>query len=375
MKVIIYNRLLFRFIFVNIFSFIKRFFVFNASIYNTIVFLPLLTVLTPVISKKSLIFVLIFSFILLITGNIIYYDKFLIYFLLLLAIPMFRKVNFEKLLTTSFVFFVIVSLYGISQKIFGYSPIEINWIKSGLSFADKREFLASNDIRPFSTFASMPEFTLFIGIYLYFFTTKKKYVFLLFSLIMLYIAGSRGMIISTLVAYFFTFFLKKYTKKYLLLSFITSSALFLFLTFIFPIFFGSTEINSRMFAYGTFNGRIELIARVIDKATPVSLITGLDIKDLSLSNTFDNLYLMLIAHFGIFGGIYFLFFFINQKIDKKNFYFLIIFLSYGFYADMVFSYYLMFLFFFAIYSYSELINNTNNINQEGKSLKNGYIIT
>lgn len=348
----------FRFILVNVFSFIKRFFAFNATIYNTIVFIPLFTVLSPRLSKKSLIFVGFFTIVLFFTGNIDAYGHFLMYFLLLIAIPMFRRVSFEQLLTRSFVFFVIVCLYGLSQKMFGYSAIEINWIRSGLSFADEREFI-SDDIRPFSTFASMPEFTLFIATYIYFFATKQKRLLLVLSFVMLYIAGSRGVLISTLLAYFFTFFVKRYNARFLFLSFLASLVLFLFLAFIFPILFGSAETTSRMLAYGTFNGRIELLNKVLNQSSLSFLLTGLDLHGLDLENTFDNLYFMLIAHFGVFGGLFFLLFFLKEKIDKKNFYFFTIFLGYGFYADMVFSYYLMFLFFFAIYSYSDLLKGTN----------------
>ncbi|TKC13071.1 hypothetical protein FA048_05495 [Pedobacter polaris] len=359
----------FRFILVNIFSFIKRFFAFNATIYNTIVFIPLLTVLTIRISKKALFFVFFFSILLLITGNIDAYGKFIMYFLLLLAIPMFKQTSFEGLLNKSFYFFILVSLYGISQKLFGYSSVEINWIQSGLSFADEREFI-SNDIRPFSTFASMPEFTFFIAIYLYHFSVQKKKLLILFSFMMLYLAGSRGVFISTLVAYFFVFIWGKSNRKYLILSFFTSLLLFLFLVFIFPIFFSSDQASSRMLAYGTFNGRVEFLDKVLSNGSISNLFTGLDLTVLDLENTFDNLYFMLIAHFGIFGAIYFLYFFLKQKINRKNFYFLTIFLGYGFYADMVFSYYLMFLVFFAVYSYSDLINEDNNINKTLDTISN-----
>ena len=356
----------FRFILVNVFSFIKRFFAFSAGIYNAIVFIPLLTVLTPKISKSSLFFVLVFSIVLLITGNIESYGAFIMYFLLLIAIPMFKSVGFEVLLKRSMPFFIIVCLYGISQKIFGYTPIEINWIRSGLSFADEREFIGGGEVRPFSTFASMPEFTLFIAIYLYYFKTQQKNWYLFFAFIMLYIAGSRGVFISTLIPYCFTFVIKRYNGWYLFLSFFASLTVFLCLVFVFPILFNSTEETTRMLAYGTFNGRVELLNRVLDSSSISYLFTGLDIKGMGFEDTFDNLYFMLIAHFGIFGGLYFLLFFLKQKIDRKNFYFLGIFLGYGFYADMIFSYYLMFLFFFAIYSYSNFIVGIN-LNQIGKA--------
>ena len=341
----------FRFILVNVFSFIKRFFSFKAILYKVVVFIPLLTVITPRISRKSLIFVIIFSFILILTGNIEIYVYYIMYFLLLLAIPMFKKVSFEILLSRLIIFFLIVSFYGISQKYFGYSFVEMNWLRSGLSFADEKAFFI-RDIRPFSTFASMPEFTLFISVFLYFFTIKHKYSLIIFSFIMLYIAGSRGVIISTLIAFFFTFIFKKYTNKYLLFSFFTSLSVFIFLIFIYPYISNYIVSNSRMFVYGTFNWRIELLNRILEKSSLLSMITGIKGASFNSRVTYDNLYLMLITNFGIFGGIYFLFFFIRQNLDKKKFYFLSIFLGYGFYADMVNSYYLMFLFFFAIYSNS-----------------------
>ena len=86
--------MLFRYILVNIFSFIKRFFAFNTTIYNAIVLIPIFTVFTSKISKRSLGFVFLFSVVILISGNIKLFGQFGLYFLLLLAIPMFKKVNF-----------------------------------------------------------------------------------------------------------------------------------------------------------------------------------------------------------------------------------------------------------------------------------------
>ena len=355
--------MLFRYILVNSFSFIKRFFAFNATLYNTIVFIPIFTVFTSTISKRSLSFVFLFSLVILFSGNLKSFVQFGLYFLLLLAIPMFKKVNFEQLIQKSFLFFILVSFYGISQKLFGYTSVEINWIMSGLSFAEERALIASDDIRPFSTFASMPEFTLFISIYLYYFKTKGKMLLLLFSFIMLYIAGSRGIFVSVIIAYTLVFILKKYKKKHLWISFLASLTIFLFLIFLFPLLFSEQEFNSRMLAYGTFNGRIELLTKILDLTTPSSILTGVNLSNLNIESTFDNMYFMLVANFGIFGALYFILFFLKQKIDRKSFYFSTIFLGYGFYADIVFSYYLMFLFFFAIYSYSSIIVEENNQNE------------
>ena len=264
---------------------------------------------------------------------------------------MFRRASFEKIMNRAIPIFIIVSLYGVAQKYLGYTSVELKWMQSGLSFAEENAFLAMSEIRPFSTFASIPEFTLFIALFIYYFATKKKYALLLFSLFMLYIAGSRGVIISTFIACFFTFFVKKHNTKYVWLSFFISFVIFLFLIFIYPLLFGGIEDNSRILVYGTFNGRIETLKLVLERANLSSIFIGMNIKGLeNIEYAFDNYYFMLIANFGIFGCIYFIHFFVKQKINRKNFYFFIIFLGYGFYADMVFSYYLMFLFFFALYS-------------------------
>ena len=354
----------FRFILVNVFSFIKRFFAFNATIYNAIVFIPLFTVLSTRISKRAIFFIIIISLLLLLRGNIGTFVQFLLYFMLLLSVPMFKKVEFEKLLNRSFIFFIIVCLYGISQKLFGYTAIEINWIRSGLSFAEERAFIASNDIRPFSTFASMPEFTLFIAVFLYHFKIKQKKWLLLFAFIMLYISGSRGMLVATLTAYVFTFIFRMYKRQHLIFSFFASLLIFIFLVFLFPIVFDASAESSRMLAYGSFNGRIELLKSMLDKSSLLSLFLGVDLSGMGVENSFDNLYFLLIANFGLFGGLYFLLFLINQKINRKSFYFLSIFLGYGFYADMIFSYYLMFLFFFAMYSRSTVIESRVNLEHD-----------
>lgn len=347
--------MLLRYIIVNTFSFIKRFFSFNATLYNAIIVIPVFALLTPTISKRSLNFVFLFSLVILFSGNIKSFGQFGLYFLMLLAVPMFKRANFEQIIQRSFLFFVLVSLYGIYQKIFGYTSVEINWIMSGLSFAEERAFIATDDIRPFSTFASMPEFTLFISIYLYYFKTKGKTLLLSFSFVMLYIAGSRGVFVAVVTAYAFVFVLKKYKRKHLWMSFLASLTIFFFLIFLFPLLFNTTDYNSRMLAYGTFNGRIELLTKILDVTSPSSILTGVNLSDLNIDSTFDNMYFMLVANFGVFGALYFILFFLKQKIDRKSFYFITIFLGYGFYADMVFSYYLMFLFFFAMYSNSTMI--------------------
>lgn len=343
----------FRFIIVNTFSLIKRVLSFNPYIYNIIVFIPFLTVLTRKISRKSIVFVIIFTIIIIITGNLSLYRYLLPYLALLLAVPMFRSINFERFLSKFSIFYLAVSIYGILQNIFGYAGFELSWLKSGLSTVSESALLNSPDIRPFSTFASIPEFTFFISIFLYLYSIKHQYFLVIFSFLMLYIAGSRGIIISVLIAYFFTFVVKKYNYKFLIYSFISAIGMYVFLLYIYPILSFSFDNNSRIFVYGTFFSRVLLLKSIIENSSITTILFGMDISTLPNGITFDNIYLMLITSFGIGGTLYFLWFLTNTEINKKSFFFLSIFLGYGLYADMVFSYYLMFLFFLSIFSTSK----------------------
>jgi len=343
-----------RFFIVNFFSFVKRLFASKVVLYNVIIFLPLLTVFTSTISKRSLKFVLLFTLVILITGNAAVYHHFIPFFLLLIALPMFGNTDFDKLICFFIPFFLLVSIYGIYQKIFGYSRFEIEWIKSGISIANEEGYFTGKNIRPFSTFASIPEFTLFIAIYVYYSFANRKFVLLFFSIFMLFVAGSRGVIVATLISLLVIFVFKKATyKKKLVISFCLSLVVYLSLIYLFPLLLFENNTSSRMLVYGTFNGRIENLALFSENLSIINLLFGSFGTSLD-SITSDNLYFTLLSRFGLFSGIYFLYFLIKGNDSHKSFFFISIFIGYGFYADMIFSYYLMFLFFFGIYSKSHL---------------------
>ena len=173
---------------------------------------------------------------------------------------------------------------------------------------------------------------------------------------MLFIAGSRGVIVATLISLLLILFFKKTTfKKKMLISFCLSLVVYLSLIYLFPLLLFVNDSSSRMLVYGTFNGRIENLYLFSENMSIINFLFG----SYSDSITSDNLYFTLFSRFGIFSGIYFLSFLIKGNDNHKSFFFLSIFIGYGFYADMIFSYYLMFLFFLAIYSKSYLSSKNN----------------
>jgi len=340
-----------RLLILSLFSFVKRILYFSPQLYNIIVFLPLLTVFNSEASKKSLRFVLIFFLIIIATGNISLFFSFLPICMLFIYKPSFENYSFEATLKKLIYLYVALSLYGIYQLFFGFTSFENSWINSGLGMIGSENFNIEKSIRPFSTFAGVPEFTFFCALFAYYFYIKKKKTLLLTSIIMLMISGSRGIIASTIIAFTVIYFLKNNSyKKMLIKGFLLSLIIFIGLIFIYPLIFQfSYDSSSRVLVYGTFNGRIFNWIELLDKSSYLNFLFG-NINSTYTELTTDNLYLNLILKLGIFGFIYFYSFFLNIKLNEKSVYFLTIFLVYSFYADVIFSYYMMFPFFFAIYS-------------------------
>lgn len=341
----------FRIFIITIFSFVKRMLYFNPFLYSILIYIPLFTVINSNVSKKSLKFVIIFSLLILITGNIGIFFNFIPLFLLMIFKSNFENYSFETTLSKLIYLYVLVCLYGLYQSFFGYSSFELGWLSSDLGIVGSDNLINERNIRPFSTFAGIPEFSFFCAIFAYLFYTQKRKVFFMSSIVMLIVSGSRGVIVSTLIAFVVIYFFKKNTHKIKLLKgFFLSIIFFLSLVFIYPLYFLlSYESSGRTLVYGTFNGRIVNWLELIEKSDYLNFIIG-NYNFTYLDLTTDNLYLNLILKFGIFGLIYFFSFFRNIKLNEKSVFFLTIFLGYCFYADVIFSFYIMFPFFFAFYS-------------------------
>ena len=340
-----------RLIIISIFSFVKRLFFVFPDLYGIIIYLPLLTVFNTKNSKKSLFFVLFFVLIIVATGNLLFIVDFIPLILLLIFKPSFESYKFDAILSKLIPLYIILSLYGIYQFIFGFNSFEQGWINSNLGTVGAENFNTDKTIRPFSTFAGIPEFTFFCALFSYYFYTEKKNTLFLISIVILILSGSRGVIISTIVAFAIIYFLKNNSYiKMLFKGFLLSILIFVSLIFVYPLIFQfSYDSTSRILVYGTFNGRILNWLELFNKSSYLNFLFG-NFNSIYTELTTDNLYLNLVSKLGIFGSIYFYSFFRKIKLNEKSVFFLTIFLGYSFYADVIFSYYLMFPLFFAIYS-------------------------
>ena len=201
-----------KYIYINVFSLVKRLFVYYPNIYSSIKFIPVLIIYNRYISKSGLLNIFILSSILFISGNkdIVYY--FLPFFCFILFKNQFRKVSFDTLISKTKFLLVLSIIYGLIQYIFGYLPFEMKWLMSDLSIVNDENLISNRNIRPFSIFASIPEFTLFCSIYVIYFFYNKNYIWLFISLIGFYISGTRGLIISTFLSYIVVYSFSNYNN-------------------------------------------------------------------------------------------------------------------------------------------------------------------
>lgn len=351
-----------RFLIINFFSFIKRIFSIYPFFYSAIKFIPILFLFYRKISKKgTILFIIILIIMYLNIGKIEL--LFLPSLLIFVFLPLFYKVSYEYVLRKLIWFFYLSALYAIYQKFFGYTFIELNWIKSGVSIVSEKGLLFK-DIRPFSFFSGIPEYTFFNVLYAYYFFINKKYKSLIFSIIMIVIAGSRGVMLSAIISFLFLIVFKKRYWYHMIIAFLFGLLIYIFLFFVLGNLLKEIESisESRILVFGTF------AARVISALSYMSSLSNLDdilfgIKEYSDVKVFDNFYIFLHVKIGLLGLIIFYGFFLKKRYSRKEFFFTIIFYIYSFYADVLMSMYFSFLLFFAIYSKGkdELGKNINFI--------------
>ncbi len=339
---------------ISLYSFVKRFFYFNSTLYGIISALPVLLSLNSKVSKRGLLY----------SGLIIIffvrdYDDFLMYLSLILLLPFsiqFKKVNFESVLEKGIFLFFLICFYGIYQNLFGYSSIELAWIRSGLSVVVEEGYFIREDIRPFSTFSSLVEFGLFISIYLYYFSFIKKNILLsIFAFVMLIVIGSRGVLLSVMISFLLTYVFKKYNWKGVLKSIFLSFLSYLIIAVILPELLRIISSDNRMLVFGTFNYRFLMVVDFFNNINIEGFFIGGDFTDI-----YDNMYLVLVNSSGICATLILFRYFLKMKFDEKSFFFTSLLFNYMFYSDILFSFYFMFPFFFANYSCSNSKNNNNN---------------
>jgi hypothetical protein len=346
-----------KYVYINSFSFIKRFFL-DPFTYGIITFIPLLSIPATVLSISGLTISLFLSTIAIVFSNysIIYYLSPL--FLLMIFKAQLYKIKFSDIVMKTRWLLIVSIIYAFIQIIFDFLPHEKMWIYSNLSIVKSPNvFVPGKSIRPFSIFASTPEFSLFCCIYLIEFVQKRNYAWTLISVVGLVIAGSRGIILSFILAYIIVYIFNiNKTKKIIFYSLLVGIITYTLLIISAPLLYSVSEkySTSRLLLYGSFYARFEMVIEATQDFNLWNLIYPNAITKLSDGIiTFDNLFLTLIFNFGIFGFFIFWKYF-DFVIEQKSLFFIAMFIFYGFFADIIYSFYLMYIFSIGIYSKKHL---------------------
>lgn len=358
MKIILY-----KYIFINLFSFLKRFFL-DPSLYGILTFLPLFAIPAIEISKSGLLISIFLSLIAVLTSNFSLIFYLTPFFLLMVFKNQFSKISYGEVVESTKWFLFSCIIYAFLQIYLGFFPHEIKWIYSDLSIVKEQNvFVPGKTIRPFSVFASNPEFSLFCCIYLLKFIRDKNYPWILTSFTGLIISGSRGVMIAFILAYLIVYVLNVKSKlsSIFFSSFTIAFIAYGLLLYGAPYFYSISEdySTSRLLLYGSFFARFDLLLKVTEGLSLWDFIYPRIYTPQSGSITiFDNLYLTLVFNFGII-GFYIFWNYFSKVNGKESLFFLSMFICYGFFGDMIYSFYLMFI--FSVGIFSRKISFSNNV--------------
>ena len=339
-----------RFVLVNGFSFVKRFFYFDSTLYNIVVVLPLLAIAGTSYSKRGVLLVTAFACYYAVLGKHMFPSYFIPLFVLLICLPLFRRMDFEDVLRASLPFFWISALYGIYQRVAGYSSIEAAWIDSGLGVVGADNYYLTDDIRPFSFFAGVPEFGFFVVCYFFYFYVRRQLICAGFAAIMLFVIGSRGLMVGVAIALLVLLLRKRHGSAgaYAVVGVLLGLSTYLALAILLPHVV-DLEPTSRVLLYGTFNARVLAAVEFVGSVTFANLWFGVG-HAFSEGLIPDSLYINFLNNVGLIGLAGFLFFMIRECKTERQLFFLIVLLTYGFFAGIIQSFYLMFNFFLAYYA-------------------------
>lgn len=237
--------------------------------------------------------------------------------------------------------FLAAIIYAIFQKIFGYLPHELAWIYSGVGAVREEGFFVTEEVRSFSFFAGVPDLALFSAIMLFFSLQRRSLFFFALSMVGIYLAGSRGIMVSTIIALAVLFFYKRISPRALLwLGFSSAIVAYLLLAVALPAtgFLESKNDESRLLIYGTFNYRVTMLLEFLAEINWLNIWFGVGTERV----IFDNFFLTLLNDFGVVGLILFLVGMSRAVINTCGVYIAVLVLSYCLYADALFSVYFLF---------------------------------
>lgn len=332
--------------------FAKRLFFFEPVIYNIISYSSVLACVGNRVSIRSLILSLIILIYIFIVNDDLVLDVIPI-IALYLFIPVFRDMDYDKVLNRFTVFLFLIAAYAIYQNLFGYTSIELNWIRSGLGQVQEVGYFIREDIRPISFLAGTPELTIFFCLYFLYYFRKGSALGCLACLLLIIISGSRGVIVAFSITFFLIVIKLKFWrsisyKKLTTISLILNVLAYITLTIIGPLISVFLP-NARLFVFGTFNARVDTLIDFYQSNKPSYFMNP--VADYGV--VYDNSYLTIVSIFTLAALPLFVWKCVTMPNSTKSFFGVSIFLGYALYADIILSYYALFLIFFCMFSNSK----------------------
>jgi hypothetical protein len=319
---------------------IKRIFWWQPELYTIISFSAVLAAIGSAFSAKRAVVSVMLSIWIWFMGSpekaVMYLPLFVIW--LFARNLHYREVE-EAFWKLRYIFFISL-LYGLCQKQFGYLPHELQWIVKGVGSVTKEGYFITDELRPFSFYAGVPEFGFFSTIFVYIGIRRKSLLFFLLGLFGVFLAGSRGVLISLVIALLMLLLERHLTRRNVaMIGFVTAIAMYGVLSIWLPASglledFGAGD--SRLTVYGTFNARVEMLLDFISRVNSANIWYGFGNE----WAVYDNFYLTLINDFGVFGLLAFLWYMVKEVKTSCGMFFCILVLSYSLYADALLSVYL-----------------------------------
>jgi len=237
--------------------------------------------------------------------------------------------------------FLAAVLYGAYQKSFGFLSHELSWIYSGMGAVREEGYFVTDEIRPFSFFAGIPEFGFFSAIMLYFALEKKSPLYGMIALTGLYLSGTRGVILSTIIAFIVLFFHRRISHRTLIvLGVVLAILAYVLLAIVLPTtgLLEAKSDNSRLLVYGTFGYRVTMLMEFWSEVNWSNIWFGVGVE----RNLFDNMFVSIVNDLGIFPLILLLIWIFRAAKERCGLFISVLVFSYCLYADALFSVYFAF---------------------------------
>lgn len=347
---------------------IRRAFYFDPLLYFAASVLSLSLLLETRLAKATIYYFIFFGGAIITLVSIFEFSRYVKYLPLLFFILFAtRKIQYDHKLHRKYsyliyIFFLLAAVVSIKQNYFGFSGSEIAFLESGIGSIAAEGYLLYEDIRPFSVFSGLAEATLFYMIILLKSIRSKNYFFVILSVILIFISGSRGLMLSFVMSIIWVNCLPNRLAgrySFTILTIIFSGVSILLILFL-PVFLADLQANNpenRLFFYGSMKGRIFYWVEFYNAINIENIIKPV----LTEREIYDNIYITLFNDFGFIGMLMITLCVYTIFYEETKSYRIIhsTFISYGIYADQILSVFALCIMLLAKFTLSQSLKKGN----------------